>query len=78
MPRRSTYEREHPDCARAAAEARAELVAERDRLRAERDAARRWAVRLEQLMFEERRAAYALLTGAVSGRPLFGKTPLSE
>ena len=33
MPRRSTYQREHPDCARAAAEARAEL----ERLRAEND-----------------------------------------
>lgn len=37
MPRKSTYQHEHPDCARAAAEARAELVAERDRLRQECD-----------------------------------------
>jgi hypothetical protein len=54
------------------------FVEEARQMRIERDDARRWAVRLEQLMFAERDAAYKLLTRAVSGRPIFSDPPNSE
>lgn len=51
----------------------ARIENENKRLTRERDDARRWAVRLEQEMFNERQAAYRLLKEALSVKPLFSR-----